>query len=246
VTDKNAQALELQRWEGKLAHPAGTWNAKQQQAIQDMISRLKQPRPSKASIIGLLHQKNMLVVHFTYVGKGTDKHLYPDDLQNAIATRREYLCASTVKPGDQPLVHSVGNVGVILEPLDDFSIAKVTHGDGGTSNSAHEYPLIEEMSDSITNRGKAEPYNQWTFESANVRGVFVWGDGSIERVVRIPSPLPHEAGLNVEMPQITSLSLADLANDFPGQRVFTIDGPNFVELHADGSCSVAQHTDIYS
>ena len=244
MTDRNAQAQELRRWEAMLAQSAEKWNAKQEQSIRDMIARLKQPRPSTLSIIGVLRQENALAVHFTYIGKGADKYKYPEDLQHAASHPREYLCASTIKPGDTPLTHSVGNAGLILEPFDDFSVAKVSVGDGGTWNSEHEYPYLQEMHDSIKKRVEAS-YNQWTFESSKVRGLFVWGDWSVEGVTLIPSPLEHEAGCNMEMPEIVRLTMSDLAQDFPKRRVFTIDGLGFAELHPNGTRTVVHHNNIY-
>ena len=245
MTSQVDQSAELQRHQHMLTIQASELNKWQLAGLKQKIAWLQKPRPSVTDVIDVLRKYNMLVVHFTYVGKGTDKHLYPDDLQHAIAQPRAYLCASTIAPNDTPLLHSVGYVGVILEPLDDYSVSKLTNGDGGTSDAKHEYPPIDEFERSIGDRGQAEPYNQWTFESSKVRGLFVWGTWAVDRRILFPSPLPHEAGEMIETVDTAPVSLAELLESFPGQRIFSTNGTDFVEIHRNGSQTVVPHSAIY-
>jgi hypothetical protein len=158
---------------------------------QAEIDRIRMPRPPVADIVALLREKNAIIVHFSYHGKGPGEHLYPYDFENAIKhSDTTYLCASTIGPRDIALTHSVGWVGLVLKPKNDFSITKVTCGDGGTSSADHLYPSLDEMRESIDKRGTEEPYNQWTFQSSAILGLFAFEGAQV--AAKRDLPMPHD------------------------------------------------------
>lgn len=178
-----------------------------------------------------LEQRNAVVVHFSHHANMREGGTFPEDLQTAIRDRAQWpLSCSVLFPGHS--MTPVGSVGVIFKPK-VADVVSVSNSDSGSYCGAdgveqsNGRPLdLDSLRQTFNVAGA---YNEWRVRSADVVGIFVFNPACIfaKKAFVYRDPISGEETKEIAMQQIL---LDDVFSAFPGQRVFTLDAGNLVEL----------------
>jgi hypothetical protein len=215
-------------------------------------------RPSLSRIRDLLRAENALIVHFSGLSNSSPNY-YPADLQYARDNPHETRCCSSVRhdlstTGD----HLWGQVGLIVDPIEEDSVQLVRKEDGGTLDGelGKKYgdPRDTNYTEDVLLNAihRAEGYDEWLVGPYMVRGVFVTSQFPCIRVASsideipgaedIPASLKMDSLLDLPKP----ISITQISSDL-GLPIYSFasDG-GLVKLLGNGGWEPAQHSDIYS
>jgi len=197
-------------------------------------------KPDIPSVHDVLREHRALVVHFSSVPPlDNTEHYFPDDLRHALQNPNMPggLCCSVVKPGDTP-ENAFGTVGLIFDLSNIDSLIAVSPGDGRAvlnSNGERDFDpkfktfdlasVKASISDRVINH-----HNEWGIKDYIVRGLFVFPG-----VITVCDSF--DARDNVPLTRLYSL--------FPGQRAYSFQDGEIVELHPRRGSVRVDHNEIY-
>lgn len=151
-------------------------------------------KPSIYEVHALLREKKALIVHFSTEGKGREwnqiiqgltdlerqaaiekniSRFYPGDLLYAINRTEQSLCASTISANDDPLLHAMGCIGLILGIQRPASLRAVYAGDDGYLGEDDDRDMdipIEVARDTIEYRHE-RGHNEWLVKDYRPLGI---------------------------------------------------------------------------
>jgi hypothetical protein len=197
---------------------------------------------SLSDLYKYLVSKNAFIYHGAGVVKGvgnssTNSLSYLDRLKNATTQNLE-ICCSTVLPGDsESKLNFFGRVGLIIWPNSHNSITLASPTDAGTTpdsnnpgrRNINQTPItLDALSNSIDSR-KPNECNEWCIFDYKVIGLF------IER------PIYYS-----ENDVIHYITLSDIAQNFPGMKIFTFCCGQLREIYPCGNWgSIVSISELY-
>jgi len=205
-------------------------------------------KPPLHEIHDFLRRHRALIVHFSGTPpSGNTDIRYPDDLRRVIegsAAVMTGIACSVVKPGDVFIGtegrNAYGTIGIIVDLFDEQSLATATRGDGGSLWYGEGPREFEEQDLSVADLERSiegrDGNNEWGVRNFIVRGLFVINPVEICQLV------DHGEGpTNAILPY----SIAQVANDFRGMRIYSFADNQIVELHPRGHLPVVDHPELY-
>ncbi|MDR6873527.1 hypothetical protein J2Y55_004554 [Bosea sp. BE125] len=197
------------------------------------------------NLLHILNSKEALIVHCARSNRGGElkpKPLYPNDLADTIrdlATGgvRAVSC-SVVWPTHQD---TFGEIGIIVKPRNVGEIVRLSTGDAGTLEDGDGFG--EPLSSLAVDRTFAHSteHNEWVLTGGDVVGVFLNFKMGL-RVARLISVKDAEAlGVSPPGPYPFPVTVADVAADFPGRRLFGFVGGVLMEIDPTGKPIAACH-----
>lgn len=196
------------------------------------------------NLFHILKSNEALIVHCARSNRGgelTPKPLYPNDLTGTIrdlATGgvRAVSC-SVVWPAHQD---TFGEIGIIVKPRSVGEIVRLSTGDGGTleDGDGNGEPLSSAAVDRTFTH--SIEHNEWVLTGGDVVGVFLnFGKGLY--VARQVSGKDAEALGIPPGPYPFQVTVADVAADFPGLRLFGFVEGVLMEIDPTGKPVAACH-----